>query len=704
MSSIYKTYTQDQLTELNSNFLIDGWSYSAVRAFGRNQAAFEMVYVARCRIKSSAAQVAGNAYHYALEHHFKQLQVGINQDLVQAEILAYSFIDEVPANSWKLQKTTPTVEDAVALANKNVTLLLHHFYSELGIYEDDIEEVLFVEDYIVEYLTINGVDIPLPCRMKIDLGVRLKDGRNIIIDHKSKTAYTDEKEAEFMLTNQAVVYYKGVESKYGIKVDEMWFVENKISKNKDGSPQLQVIPIVLNEDNIKFYEYKLYESLSSMILAVSDPYHNYPINYDDNFIDVAELENFKNKQMLGEIPDFEFDESKRALVEKRTKRIKDLAVEKISVNTIKAFKANAAKFIQYDISSADMTNEQKIEHALRQKQVMVEVAHTFDGYSSDTYLLSVAAGSNFKSINSNKLSIASALNVPNIRIPENLTIHEGKAYLAIEAPKKREKDLFWDAKELVGMKIPVGKDNIGETLVWDLENEASANCFEAGSAGSGKSQSLISKLEYALLIPEITQFIIFDIKRDFEHYNDLSKVNVYHDIEDIENAMFELVEDMNDKIKRRVKEYVYVIIDEYNEILNTMSKGKDLDIYEDVQIGFYHQTKAMIESGMPPQPKMQRQKVGQKLSFEENLMRLSQKGRSSGFRINAATQLASAEIIPSKIKVNYPVRISYRVPQKENSKVILDESGAELLAGYGDGLIKSPDYPETVRFQSFYKA
>lgn len=663
MSSIYKTYTQDQLTELNSNFLIDGWSYSAVRAFGRNQAAFEMVYVARYRIKSSAAQVAGNAYHHALEHHFKQLQIGINQDLVQAEMLAYSFIDEVPANSWKLQKTTPTVEDAVALANKNVTLLLHHFYSELGIYEDDIEEVLFVEDYIVEYLTINGVDIPLPCRMKIDLGVRLKDGRNIIIDHKSKTAYTDEKEAEFMLTNQAVVYYKGVESKYGIKVDEMWFVENKISKNKDGSPQLQVIPIVLNEDNIKFYEYKLYESLSSMILAVSDPYHNYPINYDDNFIDVAELENFKNKQMLGEIPDFEFDESKRALVEKRTKRIKDLAVEKISVNTIKAFKANAAKFIQYDISSADMTNEQKIEHALRQKQVMVEVAHTFDGYSSDTYLLSVAAGSNFKSINSNKLSIASALNVPNIRIPENLTIHEGKAYLAIEAPKKREKDLFWDAKELVGMKIPLGKDNLNNTVFWDFENQSTPHALVGGATGSGKSVFVDSVINYAIKAG-VKEIYIFDPKYEFEKY--LKKgTEVYNDIEEIETVLELLVDKMDFKVRQKDTSKVLIVFDEFADAVSA---------------------------------------AGKKSNLEANLKRILQKGRSSGFRVLAATQRASTKVITGDAKVNFPVQICFRVPKDVDSKVMLDEAGAETLAGAGDGLIKSPDYPETVRFQSFYKA
>jgi len=60
-------------------------------------------------------------------------------------------------------------------------------------------------------------------------------------------------------------------------------------------------------------------------------------------------------------------------------------------------------------------------------------------------------------------------------------------------------------------------------------------------------------------------------------------------------------------------------------------------------------------------------------------------------------------VITGDAKVNFPVLICFRVPKEVDSKVVLDESGAELLAGKGDGLIKSPDFPQTTRFQAYFK-
>ena len=82
---------------------------------------------------------------------------------------------------------------------------------------------------------------------------------------------------------------------------------------------------------------------------------------------------------------------------------------------------------------------------------------------------------------------------------------------------------------------------------------------------------------------------------------------------------------------------------------------------------------------------------------------LLQKGRSCGFRIVAATQRASTKIITGDAKVNFPVQVCFRVPKEADSRVVLDEGGAESLAGRGDGLIKSPEYGEVIRFQAFYK-
>jgi DNA segregation ATPase FtsK/SpoIIIE-like protein len=69
----------------------------------------------------------------------------------------------------------------------------------------------------------------------------------------------------------------------------------------------------------------------------------------------------------------------------------------------------------------------------------------------------------------------------------------------------------------------------------------------------------------------------------------------------------------------------------------------------------------------------------------------------------AATQRASVQVITGDAKVNFPVQICFRVPKALDSKVVLDEEGAEALSGAGDGLMRSPEYQnQLVRFQGFY--
>ena len=91
------------------------------------------------------------------------------------------------------------------------------------------------------------------------------------------------------------------------------------------------------------------------------------------------------------------------------------------------------------------------------------------------------------------------------------------------------------------------------------------------------------------------------------------------------------------------------------------------------------------------------------MPVEASLKMLLQKGRSAGYRIIAATQRASVKVINGDMKVNFPVQICFRVPNSIDSKVVIDEEGAESLSGAGDGLIKSPEYLDSVtRFQGFY--
>lgn len=661
--SQFKSYSPQELQELNSRFIISSWSHSKAMCFARNPKDFERQYIYGERTRTSARTVAGQAYHYALDYYFSNKKEGKVLLLPELEALAYDYIDQVPANKWKIQKTNPTVDDCILTATSLSTKFLNNFYQEKNKYEDYIKEILAVEEYIETFITLNGVDIPIPVRMKIDLRALTFDDLVVIIDHKSKDKFTSDEEIAFKIGKQAIIYVKGVESEYeNIKVDEAWFAENKDSKNKDGSSQVIIHKVKLDENVRAIYEMQLYEIVREMYHAVSDPDHVYILNESDNLADQAELQDFWYRTQIAEIDDFNIEESKKDMVAKRLKKIKDSSVEMIAPQVIKNYKKEAEKFIQYDLSTLYTTMKEKIEHTLRSFGLKVQMAHELEGYSSNTYLLEAGAGVNISSILKQNLNIANTLNVSNVRILSNLMVYEGKSYVAIETAKKREKDLFWDKSELKGMKIPIGKDNLGNTIVWDLENHSTPHLLMGGTTGSGKSVCILSTIAYAKEAG-IKEIYIFDPKYEFEHLKG-NGTEVYNDVSDIEVMLEMLVEKMENKVKAKNSDKILIVFDEYADAVMAAGKNSELDKY---------------------------------------MKRILQKGRSSGFRVLAATQRASVKVITGDIKVNMPVQICFRVPKKVDSKVMIDEPGAEILVGAGDGLIRSPEYPDITRFQAFYK-
>lgn len=657
----YKLKTPEELQLIDSLFLISTLSYSKVSQFGRNQKAFEMLYVYGYRQKNSSTTVAGQAYHYALEMYFKNKKEGTELSIVDLETLAFNYIDEQPASEWKIQKTTPTIEECKLKANDVSVKLIGNFFREIGVYLDEIEEIIEVELFFSEFLTINGVDIAIRFNGKIDLIVKTKTGKIVGIDHKSKATYTDEKELVLTSGKQSCIYVKAYESMKGVLLDEFWFAENKHSTNKDKSPQIQISKIEITKDVLKLYEAYLYTPLKALLIAVSNPDYDYLINDADNFVDIAEIYAFDAKTRLGEIDaDFNIEDTKLDLIEKRTKKIKDASATAINPTVIKTFIKNASKFIQYNMD--DKTPEQKIEHVLRSFGMQVSVAKIFDGFSSDTYLLEIGAGVKVGAVQKFKLDIANQLNVANVRIPTDLTVYEGKSYLQIEISKKRERDLIWDKSELKGMKIPLGKNNMGDIIYWDFNSNSAVHQLVCASTGAGKSVYLKSILHYALEAG-VKEIHLADPKFEFEYMKQYG-VNVYNEIEDIEEAMRMLVEKMDNKVRNKDTSKVLIAFDEFADALAAAGKKSDLD---------------------------------------HNLKRILQKGRSSGFRVIAATQRASVKVIDGDAKVNFSILCCLRVPKAIDSKVVLGEEGAELLSGSGDCLISSPDYLGLQRFQAFYK-
>lgn len=690
----YSLYSDQQIEELLSNFLIDSWSYSAVSTFARNEKEFERRYIYHEPSRKSATSIAGTAYHAALQLYFEGLAEGVPPTLGEMQHRAYAVIDEVPANSWKTSATCPSVEECIIKATRISNALIDNFCKESDLYTSGVARVLGVELRLDSWLVINGVDIPLPCHSVTDLVVQLDDGRIVIIDHKSKDKYTETKELQFTAGKQAITYVDSFETANpGVRVDEVWFIENKYSANKDRSPQLRKFAITIDDSTRRLYEAILYEPLRRLMQATSDPDYIYTINDSDMLADRAELYDFWAKTLLADLDDFNIPEHKRHLIARRTKKIRDAESASVSPKVIKSFRRNAATFISYNLRE-DMTPQEKIEHILRSFGIPVRVAHTLGSYSSVSYLLEVGAGIKIANIAKYSLDMANALNVPSVRILPELVVYDGQSYLCVEAPLKSSGTLLWDASKLNGRALPIGLDNFGRTVAWNLDNHSTPHLLVCGATGSGKSVCIRSTIEYARAAG-IGRIIIFDPKYEFTRY--AGQYEVINDIAEIERRMKSLVDEMQDRSRTGASAMTLIIFDEFADAVSSARSGKELDIRENVEVGTKRGPMGF------PIPKYEMKVVGREKSLEENLKMLLQKGRSLGYRIMAATQRASAKVITGDAKVNFPVQICFRVPKAIDSKVVLDEEGAETLAGHGDGLIKSPEYFSTVRFQGFYK-
>lgn len=687
----YSLLSLDEQEELFSNFLIENWSYSAVATFARNEKDFERSYIYREQSRKGPSAIAGTAYHAALQAFFENMRdTGSELPITDMQEKAYAVIDAVQANEWKLGKQTPTVEKIISKTISITNALIENFYKERHIYTDGIARILAVEQKVSTWLVINGVDIPLPFHGTLDLVVELLDGRRVIIDHKSKSTFTDASELGFTGAKQAIGYVDSWETlNPSLPVDEVWYMENKYSANKDKSPQLKKMVITLDADTRRLYEAILYEPLRRMISATSDPDYIYTINDSDTLVDKAELYDFWARTLMVDIDSFNIPESKKPLILRRQKKMRDASTASISPKVITSFRKKAATFISYELRN-DMTPQEKIEHTLRSFNISARVAHTLGSFSSVSYLLEIGAGVMIKNISSHALDIANAIDVPSVRVLPTLVMHENRSYLCVEAPHRSNDTLLWDAKYLQGSRIPLGLDNFGKPVVWDINNHSTPHMLICGATGSGKSVCIKSTIEYAKLAG-IDRIIILDPK--YEFVGNMPGCEIITDIADIEARMKSLVEEMQLRAKTGASGKTLIVFDEFADAVSSARSGRELDIREMVQVGY-------DRNGMP---KEELKVVGREKSLEENMKMLLQKGRSLGYRIIAATQRASTKVITGDAKVNFPVQVCFRVPKALDSKVVLDEEGAETLAGRGDGLIKSPEYFGTVRFQGFYK-
>jgi len=346
-----------------------------------------------------------------------------------------------------------------------------------------------------------------------------------------------------------------------------------------------------------------------------------------------------------------------------------------------------------------------LEQLLSEFNVNARVVAADTGPVVTLFELELAAGVKVSQISALSNDMARALGVGAVRVVAPLP---GKHTIGIEVPNsEKEKVRMRSMMELAGdeaqkMQIPLflGKDSSGEALVSDLAKMP--HLLIAGTTGSGKSVCINSIITGILLTrrPDEVKLILIDPK--------MVEMTAFNTIP---HLMCPIVAET--QMASQILEWATVKMDERYALL---AEARVKNIAEYNRLG-----EEEILRRFKPTTEQERQKIPKKLPYiviiideladlmmtaakeiEGYIVRLAQKSRAVGIHLVLATQRPQATVVTGLIKSNMPCRIGFRVAARMDSRIILDQNGAETLLGEGDMLFLKPGTSDLVRAQGTF--
>ena len=254
-------------------------------------------------------------------------------------------------------------------------------------------------------------------------------------------------------------------------------------------------------------------------------------------------------------------------------------------------------------------------------------------------------------------------------------------------------EMFWS--DDLKLPIALGKQTNGEPRIVDLRKMP--HLLIAGTTGSGKSVFTVSTIIGFLFkhSPKTLRLILVDPKQvDLAAFADIPHL-IMPPIRDPKKAVFALrwaVKEMEKRYKSMSK-FGARNIEQFNEIVSQFNADQ-LAEHEKVNAEYENQGILKLEQYYyTPQPYIvvAVEEFGDlmavdKQNVEQNIVRLAQMARACGMHLMLAMQSPRKEVVTGLIKTNIPGRISFRVASKMDSRIILDEQGAERLLSQGDML------------------
>ncbi|MFH0944566.1 MAG: DNA translocase FtsK, partial [Planctomycetota bacterium] len=348
-------------------------------------------------------------------------------------------------------------------------------------------------------------------------------------------------------------------------------------------------------------------------------------------------------------------------------------------------------------------NIEVLESSLASYKVEAEVEEIQKGPVITMFEMNVAPGTRVDRIRALEDDLAIRMKAPSVRIVAPIP---GKSTIGIEVPNRiretvRMRELLTSPDyESQNFAVPVfiGKDAAGRVLIEDLAKMP--HLLVAGATGAGKSVCLNTiimsilftrtpdQVKMILIDPMMVELSSFEsiphlmcpVVRDMnraaqilewatvkmdERYNLLAEAGArnifsYNKMPEEEKRRKLNVDADDDKFEPRMP-FIMIIVDELADLM--MVSAKDVENY---------------------------------------ITRLAQKSRAVGIHIVLATQRPSTNVITGLIKANLPTRISFQVASKIDSRVVLDQNGAEKLLGFGDMLYMPPRTSTVIRAQGAY--
>jgi S-DNA-T family DNA segregation ATPase FtsK/SpoIIIE len=301
--------------------------------------------------------------------------------------------------------------------------------------------------------------------------------------------------------------------------------------------------------------------------------------------------------------------------------------------------------------------------------------------------------------------VALNLKVPSVRVVAPIP---GKNTVGIEVPNELRADvrlkevILASAKKAAKLRLPLflGKDAEGRPLVCDLAEMP--HLLIAGSTGTGKSVCMNAIILSLLMTrrPDEVKLVMIDPK--------MLEMSEYGRIP---HLMHPVVKDM-----KKAEAILAWAVDKMEERYDLLSRARVRNIASYNELGHKE-----VLRRVAPEDEEERRHIPEKMPYivifidemadlilmmrkevEGHIIRLAQKSRAAGIHLVVATQKPTVDVITGLIKSNLPARVCFKVVNKTDSRVVLDEIGADKLLGRGDLLFLPPGTSTLVRGQGTF--